>query len=243
MGSFFLANSRGLEVEVLYDDEDTELLAQYKWHLIPDGYVVSCDRKFRGDTQLKSMHRLVLDVVGDKTAENVDHINRNKSDNRKANLRVCTIKQNAGNRKISKRNTSGFKGVHWVSSRNRYAAVITYKGKGLKLGSFRSLFDAAAAYNRAAKVVFGEFANPNVIPSDAIILPRLLTPVSPEELEEFLRWKGQNPKWHPLTHKHGWGAYCNHGCRCDICIEGMRDFERKNSLRKKLRKLILCSPK
>lgn len=87
----------------------------------------------------------------------VDHINRDKDDNRITNLRLATQSQNNANQGMYCTNTSGFKGV----TRLRYAwqAQIQVNGKNHYLGSFRSKEDAARAYLEAAKLHFGEFAN------------------------------------------------------------------------------------
>ena len=91
----------------------------------------------------------------------VDHINRNKSDNRKQNLRVCTVTESNWNRGVQKSNKIGIKGVALCSSRHgakRYRAQINVDGKRIRLGWFDNVEEAQAVYEEAAKKYFGEFA-------------------------------------------------------------------------------------
>ena len=88
----------------------------------------------------------------------VDHINGNKLDNRKSNLRICTHAENLRNLKKAKNNTSGFKGVSWYSKSKKWRAVITFGGKYHHLGLFVKKQDAIDAYNQKAKEYFGQFA-------------------------------------------------------------------------------------
>lgn len=83
----------------------------------------------------------------------VDHINRNRKDNRLENLRICFKSQNSANTSLP----SKFRGVHFHKKNRRW---ISYIGKNPKkyLGSFASKKEAALAYNNAAKIRFGVFA-------------------------------------------------------------------------------------
>lgn len=87
-----------------------------------------------------------------------DHINGNPLDNRWVNLRVCSGPQNVCNRKMSKHNTSGFKGVS-ETKRGRYAAQIAFQRKTYYLGTFDTPEEAHRAYCEAAVRLHGEFAN------------------------------------------------------------------------------------
>lgn len=90
----------------------------------------------------------------------IDHINRNKLDNRWSNFRLATKTQNKGNSKIPKHNTFGIKGVHWSKRAQMWRADIRMKGKSKTLGYFANIEDAAEAYKQAAFDYFKEFANP-----------------------------------------------------------------------------------
>jgi hypothetical protein len=86
----------------------------------------------------------------------VDHRNGNKLDNRLENLRKATKSQNAANCGALVTNKLGVKGVSRCG--NRYRADIRIQGKGYNLGRYDTIEEAAAAYARAAKAGFGDFA-------------------------------------------------------------------------------------
>jgi len=141
----------------IVDDEDFELLSQWKWHYSSAGYATRAIQA-NGKKRFILMHRLIMNTpVGMET----DHINHNGLDNRKSNMRICTLAQNHLNILKNKRNTSGFKGVSWEENRNAWRACIELNGKGTKLGRFKSPQDAARAYDKAARELFGEFAFTN----------------------------------------------------------------------------------
>jgi HNH endonuclease len=104
-------------------------------------------------------HRLAwLYMTGNWPREQIDHINCIRDDNRFINLREATQVENSRNTKIKACNTSGFKGVNWLASRNQWMVSIR-TGYGQKtIGYFRTLNDARSAYRSAAKKYHGEFA-------------------------------------------------------------------------------------
>jgi hypothetical protein len=118
----------------------------------------------RGDAKKTIlMHRVIL-KASERTE--VDHINGNKLDNRRENLRVATKSQNLGNQKIRSTNTSGFKGVNWkqwrkIRSSGAWTARISVGSKRIHLGYFSTAEEAARAYDSAAQQYFGEFAKLN----------------------------------------------------------------------------------
>lgn len=112
-----------------------------------------CGREFRA-------HRLAWIIArGNWPAADIDHINRNRTDNRIANLREATRRENLGNSSLSSHNTSGIKGVHLYKATGRWSAYINVHGKRKHLGYFDTCELAGAAYREAAKVTFGEFAH------------------------------------------------------------------------------------
>lgn len=90
-----------------------------------------------------------------------DHINRDKTDNRRCNLRECTHQENACNRPISSANRSGVTGVFWVKRISRWVAQIRCNYKHTHLGCFTDITEAIAARRAAELDVFGEFAPDN----------------------------------------------------------------------------------
>ncbi len=100
------------------------------------------------------LHRLAWAHTYGYWPETVDHINRDKTDNRIANLREATRSQNLANRTV--RAKSGYKGV--VRIKGRYRAGITIGGKSHYLGLYLTPEEAHARYAEEARKVFGEFS-------------------------------------------------------------------------------------
>lgn len=146
----------------LVDDEDYEYLNQWKWQF-SSGYARRNIRLLNGKRSSQSMHRLILNVPSLEFL--VDHINGNKLDNRKENLRTCDSCENAWNRGVKKENKLRIKGVSFKKEHSRYVAVIQVKKKQLHLGYFYCPIEAARAYNSAAILHHGKFARLNEIPA------------------------------------------------------------------------------
>jgi hypothetical protein len=103
-------------------------------------------------------HKLAWFYVHEKWPDRIDHRDLNPKNNSLDNLRLCTQSQNGANNKISKRNTSGYKGVSFHKPSGKWRAVIGYRKEKISLGLFYSKEDAAGAYTSAADRLFGEFA-------------------------------------------------------------------------------------
>ncbi len=104
-------------------------------------------------------HRLAwLHTYGRWPSESIDHINGDRLDNRLANLREASYRQNAGNRQLSSVNRYGLKGISFESSSGKWKASINYKGKVKNLGRYDDPLTAHEAYMAAAQKFFGEFA-------------------------------------------------------------------------------------
>lgn len=104
-------------------------------------------------------HRLAWFLVhGEFPAQEVDHINGDRKDNRLCNLRLATRQQQQFNRKTPRNNTSGVKGVCWDKQANKWRAAIARGGKSYFVGHFTNIDDAKNAYESAAQAMFGEFA-------------------------------------------------------------------------------------
>lgn len=129
----------------LVDDEDYARLSQYRWHQGKKGYVESSFR-VDGRTTTIRMHRLVLQVL---PRIEVDHINRNKLDNRRDNLRPATSASNKWNKQNQRSNKHGYQGVFAASRSARFIARISTNGVVRHLGTFDTPEDAARAYESA----------------------------------------------------------------------------------------------
>lgn len=140
----------------LVDDDLFETISAHVWWLNSNGYAQRCVR-IDGKNGASYMHREILRAP---KGRQVDHINHVKLDNRVSNLRLASRSQNHGNLVLSARKTSksrsaykgvDFRGVKWRSR-------ITKDGHQINLGEYDTEAEAAAAYNGAAIVLFGEFA-------------------------------------------------------------------------------------
>lgn len=141
------------------DDEDYEHLNQFYWQLNDRGYVQGRYRRFKREQWRNvKMHRI---IIGVPRGVSVDHIDGNKTDNRRRNLRPCNQTQNAGNQKLSSANTSGFKGVSFKKDLGQWRAKIHYIDTDYHLGYFPTPVTAAMAYDIAARDIFGDFARLN----------------------------------------------------------------------------------
>lgn len=138
---------------ILIDEIDLPVFQRYKWH-INGGYVTHTQHFYPSErTKQIRLHRLIL---GAKDEEVCDHINRNRLDNRRSNLRLCSVAQNNFNR-IKKDNTSGQKGVHFSKSCNKWMARIAANNTRHYLGVFDTKDLAIAAYKKAELIYHGEF--------------------------------------------------------------------------------------
>ena len=138
------------------DKEDYEKVKECCWR-IEKGYVVA---RLPKTNKRISMHRLVTDCPKGMV---VDHINHNTADNRKSNLRICTISDNNKNKSVAKNSKSGVNGVTWYEKGSKWLVRINADGKQISLGYFSNKEDAIKARIAAEKKYYGEFANNNGI--------------------------------------------------------------------------------
>jgi len=142
----------------LVDNKDFESVSKFKW-CYNGGYAMRGIREGK-HTRKVYMHRFICNPEYNLE---IDHINRDRLDNRRINLRACTRKENAGNISLAKNNTSGFKGVGWSMEKNKWRSYIETRGKLKHLGYFNNKKVAAKIYNKVAKLYFGKFASLNII--------------------------------------------------------------------------------
>ncbi|MGD0656283.1 MAG: hypothetical protein ABSA16_18265 [Thermoguttaceae bacterium] len=144
--------------EALVDDVYFDWLNQFHWQvmfsLTGKPYAKTHLRFADGRRLTVGMQSLVL--FG---ANEVDHVNCNGLDCRRENLRDCSHAQNMRNRKVPTNNTSGILGVFWNPLCNNWRAQIAVNGHVKKLGSFKTLKEAAQARAVAARETYGEFAS------------------------------------------------------------------------------------
>lgn len=116
-------------------------------------------------------------MTGEDPFDFIDHKDGVRDNNRFNNLRKATNSQNQANRGAPINNTSGFKGVSWQVSRQKWFARIMVHGKTINLGRYDNIVDAVHAYRRAAIAVWGEYAK---VPTDSEIEETLNKMYSPQ---------------------------------------------------------------
>ena len=143
----------------LVDDEDFEMLNRHKWYQHSTGYAVR-EKRIGPIRHIFWLHRQVF-----PTKSEIDHIDGNRLNNQKANLRGCTHRQNMANRWKNKEPglTSRFKGVSWAADKRKWLASTSKNSKTIYLGRYDREEDAARAHDNFARQEFGEFARLNFV--------------------------------------------------------------------------------
>jgi len=155
----FLPLSQGKTAVI--DFEDFEKVRGFKYHYSTRGYAA---RNFPVQAPGRRQTRSYLhhDIFGKVEAGlEIDHWDRNKLNNRRANLRAVTHIQNMANQGTRRNSKSGFSGVSWSSRAGKWLARVKLNGQSAHVGYFNNAEEAARAYDSKAKELFGEFARLN----------------------------------------------------------------------------------
>ena len=150
--------SRGLFA--LVDDSDYEELAKHKWHTTRQVNCFYARRNVYTKRKPKGilMHRAIM---GDITGVSYDHIDGNGLNNQRNNLRVASYVQNSQNRAKKVNCISKYKGVTWHVPNQKWVARVGGDKKRYCVGYFYDEVEAAKAYDKKARELFGEFARLN----------------------------------------------------------------------------------
>jgi hypothetical protein len=141
--------------EGLRKSDNTRRAEKVAGSLTSNGYIA-----LRINRQDYQAHRLVwLYVHGVWPADQIDHINGDRADNRIANLREATNQENARNADLRKTNSTGVVGVYWDKRHQKYYAGIIVNDKSIYLGLFSTLEEAAIVRAAAEIKYFGGFRN------------------------------------------------------------------------------------
>jgi hypothetical protein len=143
----------------LIDDDDFSLVCLYHWTYNKKSdrpYAVTSLLDEKGHRYTERMHRMIMRATKGQV---VDHINGNVQDNRKSNLRLCSLSDNSKNKRVQSNNKSGITGVRWKPQASAWEAYI-YLGHTRKkfLGYFSKLEDAIGIRKQAEYEYFREFA-------------------------------------------------------------------------------------
>lgn len=144
----------------LVDDEDFDYLNQWSWHLDIGGYATSWEK---GKTHKTRKHLFIHRLVA-KTPQGMftDHINGDRLDNRRSNLRVCTYSQNRYNTfKTKGRYISDYKGISRELTSKSWRVGIMVNKKQEVIYGFKNERHAALAYDLWAKDLYGDYAKLN----------------------------------------------------------------------------------
>lgn len=164
--------SKHSHLVALVDDADFEILNQFHWTAVKRKHTFYATRSFRepkinngvyGKQIMVYMHRQIMNTPANMECDHQDH---NGLNCQRYNLRNCSHQKNNCNKLSAKNSSSKFLGIHSVIRKNgdiKWIAQIRYGGKAHHLGAFDNEIDAAIAYNEAAKIHHGEFANLNKI--------------------------------------------------------------------------------
>lgn len=151
-------------LQELFDYCDGQLVRKIKCGRMPVGSIAGYKAQngyviVRVDNEYHLAHRLVFLMHKGVLPPNIDHINRNPSDNRIENLREATLTQNQGNRKQDHRNKSGFRGVVWNKRLSKWQSQIGINGRSKYLGLFDTAEEAYKRYCEIADKHFDGYAN------------------------------------------------------------------------------------
>lgn len=160
--AYMLIYDRNCKVKarIVIDASDVDLCKQYKWCLNKKQTVLT-NVTVNGKRKSIYLYRLLMGVADSPHTVQVDHISRDRLDNRKANLRICSPNQNSCNSKLRSTNTTGYRGVVFRKDTEKYQAQIWHKNKRISLGCYDTALEAAQIYNEAAEKYHKEYSSLN----------------------------------------------------------------------------------
>lgn len=153
-----LGNGGFMKVSLL----DYDWVNKYQWSVTESGYAY---RGFQDGSVYKRVY-LHKEMLSPGYGFYGDHINGDKLDNRRTNLRVVNNQQNSWN---AGKRVGNYKGISWDASRNKWQTGINIDGKRHGLGRFYSEEEAARVYDETAIDVYGQYARLNFCPPEPII--------------------------------------------------------------------------
>lgn len=143
--------------ETMVDDEDYEELNKWQWFYKQHsggGYAQRNSEYVKG--KVRRTIRMHRQIMGTPNGFETDHINGDKLDNQRGNLRIVTKSQNQWNRK-KQAGSSKYKGVYWNKNTKRWHVQLQMNGKKVWLGYYPTEHEAAAAYAAGVAKFFGSY--------------------------------------------------------------------------------------
>lgn len=141
------------------DEADAGLVLKHHWHVSRTGTrkrpYVKTSMKVEGKKKNVYLHRFILDAPNGSC---VDHINDDPLDNRRANLRLCTNRQNSANRSATIKSRTGIKGVYYRQFDKPWYAALKIAGKQYSAGGYKTRAEAVEAFEALAREHHGEYA-------------------------------------------------------------------------------------
>ena len=138
----------------IIDIEDINKVDNTVWSLGTGGYVRTL---YKNSNHSICLHRVILGITDSNKF--VDHVNMNRLDNRKSNLRIVNKSQNSMNRITQSNNSCGFRGISKDKRRNKFRAYIKINGKQISLGYYTNFEEAKNARLKGENIYFKEYQN------------------------------------------------------------------------------------
>lgn len=154
--TFTITQRSGQTHTVYIDEQDKELVSKYTWSIDSGGYAGTNILTPTGQTRLL-LHRLLMNL-GELV---VDHVNRNKLDNRRCNLRVCTHSNNSHNKGTYTNNTTGYRGI--VLHRGKYKVQCRLNGTNTHFGVYTTKHAAGIVAGIIRRELHGEYGQGNQV--------------------------------------------------------------------------------
>lgn len=193
----------------LVDDIDFEEISKYSWSVSTKGYAY---RKGKNpETGIWNdninMHRSILGLSRTDLMI-IDHIDGNKLNNQRNNLRICSNSQNLCNRGKQKNNSSGFKGVSYKPHGGTWSAQIKVGGNSIYIGTYRTAEEAYHAYCLKAVEVHGEFVAKEIrdVANSIKTIPTALKKINRSGFDGIKK-RGKYERWDVSFQRNGKREY------------------------------------
>jgi len=141
------------DIEVIIDEELFYDIIKYTWCISDKGYIIGTP-----NGKKISLSRYIMNYDGNL---HIDHINNNRLNNCKNNLRLVTPQENSWNRTSAKNSSSQYVGVHFIKGSKKWLSQIMVNGKKINIGRFTNEIEAAKARDKATLEHFGTIGNLN----------------------------------------------------------------------------------